>query len=87
MMTGMDRLNNDVMGHIFGFDATFHDYFLGRLLPDLEWHVRGVEGKMDRGYSVRNWMEGGWAVIPRYIMGDRAYGSYLRGGRRVTSDL
>ena len=45
-----------------------------------------VDFLLDRGYTVRNYMEN-WAVIPRYIHQDRAYGSYIRRGRRFYTPL
>jgi len=35
MTDPMDRLSQDLLSHIFGFDPTFHEIYRSRVLPEL----------------------------------------------------
>jgi len=79
----------EVLRNIYEFDDTYKELFSRTVLTeDLFCPIFGRAVSLDRGYTIRNWCEDGWAIIPRYILQEdgRAYGSYIRGGRRRSRD-
>ena len=91
----MDRMSlktmpADVQRSIFEFDDTYKEMFSRTVLTDRYFSPASVQQMyLDRAYTIRNWPEEGWAIVPRYILRDngKVYGSYIRGSSRSKEPL
>ena len=62
------------------------DLMWREIMREMEGRLLGLEMRLDRGFSIRNYMQN-WAVAPRFIHENRVYGFYIRSGRRVNTPL
>jgi hypothetical protein len=80
----------EVLRNIYEFDDTYKEIFSRTVLTaEVFGDLFGRRMYLDRAYTIRNWCEEGWAIIPRYILREdgRAYGSYIRQGARKRHPL
>lgn len=80
-------LPTEIWRHIFEYDSTYHDMWINGIVPAIRHTWRELH--LDRGYTIRNFFEEGWATTPRYYCAEdqRLYGIYIRFETRSRAPL